>query len=799
LFAVALLGVPNFVFASSHFATLSGTVADSSGSVVQGAAVRLHGVAGAGLLTTTSDNTGKYTFAEISPGEYLLEATAAGLNIIQPATVNLLSGDNQHVDIVLAVSAVRTQVSVTAADAPQSVDQISKALDVVSSADAECRGIFSIADSVRYLPGIRVSTSGGPGALTTIQSRGLRPQDTAILIDGFRFRDPTDIEGSSGPYVGDLLLLDASRVEVLRGSGSSLYGTNAMAGTVNIITDTGGGPVHGDLDLQGGGLGLFRGVARAAGGALGNRLTYSAGLARLGVTDGVNSAGAVRNWSGQGGVGFAIAPKIRVNETLFAKTGFAQTSVSPMPTLGAPTVGIIPAIPLTSAQIRLADQNLPYDSGSATFVPSLGDPDAGVHSHFVASSSRFEHQVSSQFSYRLAYSLVDSERNQTDGPAGPGYYQPVFNTSDDYSGRTDTIQARASYLLGGKQILTAGYEWEREQYVTLSTDANPDPTERAHFRTEAEQRTNAAFAQDEMRLFSGRLAALLSARYTAASLDQPTFVNAPSAYAGIALPKPPAAYTGDASVAYFLRGSSTKLRAHVGNSFRLPSLYERFGEYTFDGFAYPLGDPRLSPERAISTDAGIDQYLAHDHLRVSATYFYSHLQQVIDYTYFPPGYVDPFGRYSGYYNTGGGYARGVEVSGEFRPARKTTVSASYTYTNAKDRISQYYASTPIEPLQSVRILPNQVKIVALQQLGSHVDLALDFDGGSKYLFPLYGYAYQFPGPRELGLAAGYSIPLGERIATRVYVRVSNTLDKDYYENGFRTPGRWAVAGIRVGF
>ena len=120
---------------------------------------------------------------------------------------------------------------------------------------------------------------------------------------------------------------------------------------------------------------------------------------------------------------------------------------------------------------------------------------------------------------------------------------------------------------------------------------------------------------------------------------------------------------------------------------------------------------------------------------------------------------------------------------------------SYTYTNAQDRTSQYFTGTPFAPLQSPRILPNSFTLVATQQLGP-VDLAVDFQGGSSYLYPLYGYAYHFPGPRQLGVSAGYSFHTTERIATRLYVRVWNALGQDYYEDGFRTPPRWAVAGVR---
>jgi vitamin B12 transporter len=451
---------------------------------------------------------------------------------------------------------------------------------------------------------------------------------------------------------------------------------------------------------------------------------------------------------------------------------------------------------------------LPYNPGTATFVPSLGDPDAARHSHFIDSLFRFEHEVNSRLSYRIAYGIVDAERNNTDGPAGPNlpeYFQPLFDTSDRYAGRIDTVQARADYLLGSHQLLSGGYEFEQEHYVNVSTDQNPDATQRAYFRTDAKQRSDAVFAQDQITALKRRLQVLFSGRFTSANLLQPNFSGGMSPYVKPALPSPPDAYTGDASLAYFLHHTSTKLRAHIGNSFRLPSIYERFGGYFYGGTYFPFGDPRLSPERATSMDFGFDQYLFHQLLKVSGTYYYSHLQQVIGFLDFPPGYVDPYGRTGGYYNTGGGIARGVELSGDFHPWRNTSVFASYTYTNARDRTSQYYTGTGVDPLQSPRILPNLLTIVATQQFGNHMDAGMDFEAGSDYLYPLYGLsplssnAFLFAGPKQLGLSAGYSIGLRERGSARFYVRVSNALNQSFYEDGFQTPGRWAVAGIHFSF
>ena len=126
-------------------------------------------------------------------------------------------------------------------------------------------------------PGFASNNAAGPGYNTTIQIRGLRTFDTAVLIDGMRFRDAGATQGDASSFLTDLLLVDTARIEVLRGAGSSVYGTNAIGGVINIVTDSGSGPFHGSVTADGGGLGEFRGLARFSGGAMQNRLHYSAG------------------------------------------------------------------------------------------------------------------------------------------------------------------------------------------------------------------------------------------------------------------------------------------------------------------------------------------------------------------------------------------------------------------------------------------------------------------------------------------------------------------------------------------
>lgn len=203
---------------------------------------------------------------------------------------------------------------------------------------------------------------------------------------------------------------------------------------------------------------------------------------------------------------------------------------------------------------------------------------------------------------------------------------------------------------------------------------------------------NAAYFASQIGLLDRKLQISFSGRAQVFRLSKPEFqlTGPANNYDRVPLTSPSKALTGDASIAYLISATNTKLRAHVGNAYRTPSLYERFGggfsADTVTGMIVfsPYGDPRLSPDRYNSVDAGVDQYLFSSRVRLSATFFYS---RVITITAFDssgnvrPG-TDPYGRTSGYINGSGGISRGFESGVEARPMRTLTVSGSYTYTNA---------------------------------------------------------------------------------------------------------------------
>src|SRR6266850_750877 len=324
-----LLVLSQSALAQSGTTTITGHVKDPQGANLPGATVTLYGRERTFGLSTTTDSTGAYRFEKLAPGEYLVEAKAEGFASAGAKQLVVERGQGATLDIPLELSGVRSTVVVTASDTPQSVDEVSKAVTVVDRQEMDERDESAIAESLRTVPGLRVQQLGGPGSFTSIKTRGLRNEDTAVLIDGLRFRDAAATQGDASGFLEDLIVTDVSRVEVLRGSGSSLYGSNAIGGVVNLVTDEGGGPFHGALLAEGGGLGMFRGRAQAAGGFRNNTIVYSAGFSHLNVTRGVDGEDEARNTSGQGRILFRPSPTTTLSGRIYAANSRLQLNNSP--------------------------------------------------------------------------------------------------------------------------------------------------------------------------------------------------------------------------------------------------------------------------------------------------------------------------------------------------------------------------------------------------------------------------------------------------------------------------------------
>ncbi len=790
-----------FVTAQSSL-QLDGRVTDPDKAGVAGAVVTLIARDNRSRATVTTSGDGNFRFDRVAAGDYLIEVRAPGF----AGTVKAVSvkQSNERLDIALDVAAINDGVVVTASGTAQSVDEVSKAVTVINAQQIELRGEYSILESLRVAPGARVVQQGGPGAFASVRIRGLRSFDTGVLIDGHRFRDAADSQGSANGFINELNVVNLERVEVLRGSGSSLYGSNAIGGVVNLVTDSGGGRLRGQAQIEGGGLGLFRGRGTVAGGAMDDRLFYSGGLSHLNVTGGVDGDDGARQTSLQGLLGYHFTPNVTLSGRAYANDAFAALNESPAAAPGfapPPSGARVRAIPLDlDEQRRVEARGIPltpdnYNRGAANFIPDLNDPDNRRDSDFFSGALNFTQRLSDRASYRLSYHRVDVNRSFLDGPLGIGSFgEPAFTSISDFAGDVNTFTTRADLQLGGANLLTTGYEFERESYGDFSTDQSPNPLSGS---LDIRQRSHTFFAQNQTRLLADRLQLSLAFRLQGFDLYAPRFSGGAPRYVGVSFDAPPTAYTGDGSVAYLFRATNTKLRAHVGNGYRAPSLFERFGAGFFGGDFTPFGDPRLNAERSIAVDWGIDQTFMRGRARVSATYFYTRLQNIIGFGSLPPG--DPFDRpFGGFLNIGGGLARGVELSAELSPARSTSLFASYTYTNADQRAPNAAGYLTI-PGTSDHLFT----LVATQRIGRRVDVTFDLSAVSNYSpsfpSPSFDTLYIFDGYVKGDLVAAYTLPIDDRLSLRLYGKVENVFDRAYTESGFRTPGAFFIGGAAFRF
>jgi len=761
-------------------ASLAGTVKDPQGHLVAGATLTLFSRSGGTENATTSDAGGAYRFQGLPEGDYLLRASASGFALFLAEDIHLASRGSETRNISLEIARVHEEVVVTAASTPQAPESVSKAVSVIDASEADTRDSASLSDVVDLVPGVRVQQLGGPGAFTSIQIRGLRTEDTAVLVDGLRLRDASATQADASGLIEDLLFTNASQVEVMRGSGSSLYGTNAIGGVINVITEDGGGRTRGNLLLEGGSLGTFRGRAQVSGGFDKDRLQYSMGVAETDVTNGVGGDAPFRDLSAQASVTYHLAPAIRLTARLYAADSFSKVMGEP-DILGSPSgFGIINAAPGT------------------TFLPAPDNPDSTRAARFVSAALIYSQQLTPRLDYTLSYQLVSNGRRYGDGPAGTGY-QPDGSTRSLYDGRIQTLNGQVHYRVSQNNLLNGGYEFESESYANDNSQQNDSSAASAVSVT---QLSHSAFVQDQAQFFGGRLQLSGAFRAQYFTLDRPVFTPLASApYQGVPLTSPTPAYTGDGSAAYLFRKSETKLRAHVGRGYRSPSLYERFGAGFDPVYGYSVyGDPRLKPEHSTSIDAGIDQTFLHGHIKTSASYFYTWLQDVVSFD--TSGLIDPatdpFGRYIGYLNTKGGISRGVELSATMAPTRRLRATGAYTYVNAIER-------TPIvgDVLETFVVPRNQFSVLVTEQATSRLLFTFDSVQSSSYLAPIYGdvvtQTYRFGGLHKVNLGVSYRLPIKDYQAIRLFARANNLFNQTYFENGFLTAGRTALGGLQFEF
>jgi vitamin B12 transporter len=510
---------------------------------------------------------------------------------------------------------------VTASRLPQAADDIAAGVTVIDRATILARGYVTLADALSAVAGAHLVQSGGPGENASLFLRGADSDQVQVLIDGVPVNDAS---GPGGAYnFGVETLADVARIEVVRGPLSAVYGSGAIGGVVNIITERGTATPHGDVLLAAGLPAAVLGQADLRG--------------RSGAFDYNLSA------ESQSQRGFDATPQ---GERVYTgeRDGYRST-------VAAADLGYTP-VAGTRLFVDLRGRSSVYGYDDVGY-PAFDDPNetgrdndffirGGVDSSLLDGAWRTGLVVSHDQEYRRYVNLLDAtDPNQA-------------AENSRYLGQRTDVQWNNSVILPDSSIthattLTAGYEH--------STDT-------------AHERLNSSYAGfpylASVDATDNRDAGYLGATTTFAQRLVITGNLREQSVSGVGDD-----FTWRIGGSYALPAIATHLKASYGTAFVAPSLFDRYG-IDSDGY---IGNPALRPERSHGYEIGwVGDLGAGNSLAV--TYFHTIATDLIE-TEFSPVYTSQ--------NVNAARLQGVETTLHLHPAPWIDADLTYTYTDARNR------------------------------------------------------------------------------------------------------------------
>jgi vitamin B12 transporter len=389
------------------------------------------------------------------------------------------------------------------------LEKIGSAVSVVTGEELRARQVRNAADALRSLPGVAVSRSGGAGSLTQIRIRGAEAPHTLVLIDGIEANTTADGEFD----FSNLSAEDLERIEIIRGPLSSLYGSNALGGVVNIVTRSGRGPLALTLRSEVGTLGTRDVAARIAGGTDKAHIAIS------------------QQWRSTDG--FNVAPEGNERDGSRLSSFALKGGVSPVK-------GI--TLDVTTRYIdKLADRDA--FGGTGTLGTAVDDASTLVHRIFLAGANLRWDMLDGKLTHEIRGThneTVTADRDATFG----GLFKNVSEA--------EKAAYLATYRLDTPAI------WARHSFTGLIGTETESFTSRSSFGGGDGERSQVAYAGEWRGELADRLFLTAGIRYD----DNDKFQDFT---------------TWRLAASLALREAGLRPHASVGTAVKLPTMFEQFG------------------------------------------------------------------------------------------------------------------------------------------------------------------------------------------------------------------------------
>jgi outer membrane receptor protein involved in Fe transport len=579
LLIAALVLVPAAAVAQTAD-TLTGHVTDASGQPISAATVEITEL---GRRTTTATD-GSFRLA-LPAGRYTVAVRRAGF---APVVRDVRLSGSVAVDVALTPSSFQLEpITVTATRSP--VEAQASPLPFSALAGDQLRRAqgVSLAHVLEALPGLRTLSTGAQIGKPVI--RGLTGPRVLVLENGSRLEDYSWSD-EDGPSVETGFV---RRIEVIRGPASVLYGSDALGGVINVISE----PIP---DAAGGGGPTFM--------RTGYQLSLASNNAEIGVGGRAEGARGSFGWRVAGVGRFASALHTPAGE--LDNTGFGSASVEASGGWRGPRGGLSFRVTHYGGEFKLLEANGPDTTGTEQGGPErkLGDERLQVRAERAAGAWRFVAQGQFQ-----NHSLIELSDDTVPGGGGSQTETEAFNLLLQ-TASLDLLAQHGTGALRGTLGLSGVGQWN-------------DASGRIPLVPDAWIASGAVFAFEQLALAGGRWSLLAGARVDARRLN----ADADTALAMTAQTRRATAWSGDFGIV-FRPAADVALSANVGRAWRAPTLFELFSNGPHLGEArYERGDATLVPEAGRSVDVGVRLGGSRVRLELAA---YQHA--ISDYIYIRP-------------------------------------------------------------------------------------------------------------------------------------------------------------------
>ena len=457
------------------------------------------------------------------------------------------------------------EVVVTADRFPTDPDKITASYTVITNEEMQRRQLRNASDVLKTVPGVSVQQSGGPGTQTSILIRGSNSDHTLVLIDGITANDPSSANGAID--FAHFLTENLDRIEVVRGPMSTLYGSQAIGGVVNLVTKAGKGPMNGAAYTE-----------------LGTRLWS-------------NSGAYVRGSEGRFNYNITLAGMFAPNDTVTPARFWANSAnwVDNDPYRNLTAAGRFGIEINDNTQLnwftRYIDTQVKFDNfgfNGPTEDPNATEFTQQFYNRLELNGSYFD----GRWKPVVGINYTSIYRHDQDFPS---FQNPFPFTMDSYfNGRRLQADFKNLITITDQLDLIAGIDYD-QQWAYNNADG---------------LQGWGAMAQ------TGYYGQVRVSPFAGFNLNVGGRVDTNDTFGTVT--------TWRAGASYLWAPTDSKVKASYGTAFKAPSLFELYGA----GF-FCAGNRNLQPEYSRGSEIGLEQGFFDHKITAGFTYFYNNYSNLI--------------------------------------------------------------------------------------------------------------------------------------------------------------------------